>query len=132
MLRYKSELHALKDKCIKAFEKLIDFKSKNFDNLNTELEFGIRVNFALIYETLKQLEEAKLMNKEIIQQDTYYNPGIHYQRVRVNLGKIYFIELEYKKAITEYKRQSIKSAKTTRTDKNLMRNITTVLIKLGN
>jgi len=104
MLRYKSELHALKDKCIKAFEKLIDFKSKNFDNLNTELEFEIRLNLALIYETLKQLEEAKLMNKEIIQQDTYYNPGIHYQRVRVNLGKTYFIKLEYKKAITEWKR----------------------------
>jgi len=43
------------------------------------------------------------MNKEIIQQNTYYNPGIHYQRVSVNLGNIYFIKLIYKKAITEWK-----------------------------
>jgi len=43
------------------------------------------------------------MYKEIIQQDTYDNPSIHYQRVRVNLWNIYFIKLKYKKAITEWK-----------------------------
>ena len=113
MLRDKSELHAAIDKCIKAFENLIDFKSKNFDNLNTEMEFGIRLNLALIYETIKQFEEAKQMYKEIIQQDSYYNPGIQYQCVRVNLGNIYFIKLEYKKAITEWKRAIDKIGKDT-------------------
>jgi len=133
VLRHKSELHAAKDKCMQAFEKLIDFKSKNFDYLNTELEFGIRLNLALIYETLKQFEEAKQMYQEIIQQDSYYNPGIQYQRVRVNLGNIYFIELEYKKAITEWKRAIDKIGKDNKELRaNIMRNIATAHIKLGN
>ncbi len=133
VLRHKGEVHAAKEKCMSAFEKLMEFKAKNIDNLNTELEFGIRLNLALIYESLKQHEEAKQMYQEIIQQDSYFNPGIQYQRVRVNLGNLYFIEKEYKKAITEWKRAIDKIGKDNKELRaNIMRNIATAHIKLGN
>jgi intraflagellar transport protein 88 len=133
ILSSKGELNSAKDKCLQAFEKLIEFKSKNFDYLNTELEFGIRLNLALIYENLKQMEEAKQMYIEIIQQDSYYNPGIQFQRVRVNLGNIYYLEKEYKKAITEWKRAIDKISKDNKEIRaNIMRNIATAQIRLGN
>jgi len=36
ILTSKGELNSGKDKCLQAFEKLVEFKSKNFDYLNTE------------------------------------------------------------------------------------------------
>jgi intraflagellar transport protein 88 len=133
ILGSKGELNSAKDKCLQAFDKFLEIKSKNFDYLNTELEFGIRLNLALIYENLKQIEEAKQMYVEIIQQDSYYNPGIQFQRVRVNLGNIYYFEKEYKKAITEWKRAIDKISKENKELRaNIMRNIATAHIRLGN
>lgn len=111
---------------------MIEFKSKNRDYFNTELEFGIRLNLGLIYECLKQWDEAKQMYTEIVQQDDYYTPGIQYQRIRVNLGNIYYSQGEHKKAITEWKKAIDKISKENKELRaNIMRNIANAYIKLG-
>ena len=63
------------------------------------------------YEGLKTYDEAKNIYQEIIQRENYYTPGIMFQRVRVNLGNIYYLQGEYKKAITEWQRAVDKISK---------------------
>jgi intraflagellar transport protein 88 len=133
LLKYKGDLHQAKDKCTLAYDKMLEFKSKNVDYFNTELEFGIKLNLGLIYEELKLWEEAKQMYTEIVSQDNYYTPGIQYQRVRVNLGNIYFQHGEYKKAIIEWKKAVDKVNKENKDLRaNILRNIATAHIKMEN
>jgi intraflagellar transport protein 88 len=122
-----------KEKCILSYEKLMDFKSKNTDYFNIELEYGIKLNLALIYERLNLTDEAKQIYTEILQQDNYYTSGIQYQRVRINLGNIYYKANEYKKAITEWRKAVDKISKDNKELRaNILRNIANAYIKLGN
>lgn len=133
LLKYKGDLQTAKDKCLLAYEKMAEFKAKNVDYFNTELEFGIKLNLGLIYESLKLWEDAKQMYTEIVTQDNYYTPGIQFQRVRVNIGNIYFNQGEYKKAITEWKKAVDKIGKDNKELRaNIMRNIATAYIKMIN
>jgi tetratricopeptide (TPR) repeat protein len=110
----------------------MDFKSRNIDYFNSELEFGIKLNLGLVYESLKDYESAKQYYSEIVQQDNYYNPGIQSQRIRINLGNIYYMTGEYNKAITEWKKASDKISKENKELRaNIMRNIATAYIKMG-
>jgi intraflagellar transport protein 88 len=129
----KGDIYTAKEKAISAYEKLMDFKAKNSDYFNTELEFGIKLNLGIIYEGLKQYDEAKQIYSEIVSQDNYYTIGIQYQRVRVNLGNIYYAEGNYKKAITEWKKAMDKISKENKELRaNIMRNISHAYIKMGN
>jgi intraflagellar transport protein 88 len=129
----KCDHYQAKEKALLAYEKLMDFKSKNTDYFNTELEFGIKLNLGIIYEALKLYDEAKQIYSEIVQQDNYYTVGIQYQRVRVNLGNIYYSEGQYKKAITEWKKAMDKISKENKELRaNIMRNIANAHIKMGN
>jgi intraflagellar transport protein 88 len=131
-LKCKGELQQAKEKCLLSYEKLMDFKSKNNDYLNMELEFGIKLNLALIYERLNLIEEAKQIYTEILQQDNYYTSGIQYQRVRINLGNIYYKSNDYKKAITEWKKALDKISKENKELRaHISRNIANACIKLG-
>lgn len=133
ILKCKGDFHTAKDKCTSAYEKFVEFKRKNTDYFNTELEFGIKLNLGLIYEGLKQIDEAKSIYQEIVSQDNYYTPGIQYQRVRVNLGNIHYANGDYKKAITEWKRAVDKISKENKELRsNIMRNIANAHIKMGN
>jgi intraflagellar transport protein 88 len=133
ILKHKGSIQIAKEKCLLAYEKLMEFKSKNTDYFNTELEFGIKLNLALIYEGLKLNDEAKQIYNEILQQDSYYTPGIQYQRVRVNLGNLYYKSNEYKKAITEWRKAVDKINKDNKELRaNILRNIANAYIKIGN
>ncbi len=132
-LKSKGELQLSKEKCLLSYEKLIDFKSKNNDYFNIELEFGIKLNLALIYERLNLIDEAKQIYNEILQQDNYYTSGIQYHRVRINLGNIYYKSNEFKKAITEWRKAVDKISKDNKELRaNILRNIANAYIKLGN
>jgi len=129
----KGDLYKAKEKALLAYEKLMDFKSKNTEYFNTELEFGIKLNLGIVYEALKLYDEAKQIYTEIVQQDNYYTVGIQYQRIRVNLGNIYYSEGQYKKAITEWKKAMDKISKENKELRaNIMRNIANAHIKMGN
>jgi intraflagellar transport protein 88 len=111
----------------------MEFKSKNNDYFNTELEFGIKLNLAIVYEHLKLYDESKQIYQEILQQDNYFTPGIQFQRVRVNLGNLYYKNSEYKKAITEWKRAVDKINKDNKELRaNILRNIANAYIRLSN
>jgi intraflagellar transport protein 88 len=132
LLKCKGDLHQAKEKCIFALDKLVEFKSKNVDYFNTELEFGLKLNLGLIYESLKLWDEATQTYAEIVQQDNYA-PGIQYQRIRVNLGNIYYQQGEYKKALTEWKKAVDKVSKENKELRAfILRNIANAHIKLGN
>ena len=65
-----------------------DFKLQNVDYFNAEMEFGLQLNIALIYEGLKMYEDARQMYLEIVQKENYYTPGIMKDKVRINLGNL--------------------------------------------
>ena len=144
ILKFKGDLQNAKDKCSLAYEKFFDFKSKNQDYFNIELEFGMKLNLGLIHQALNQLEEAKHVYQDILKNETYYSPGIQHNRIRVNLGNIFFTiagqktdpkeKLQnYKNAITEYRKAVDKINKENKELKsNIMKNIALCHIKLGN
>ena len=74
------------------------------DYFNAEMEFGLQLNIALIYEGLKMYDDARQVYTEIVQKENYYPPGIMFQRIRVNLGNLYYTQGQYKKAITEWQK----------------------------
>jgi tetratricopeptide (TPR) repeat protein len=130
--RFKGNLQEAREKAFSAYEKLFELKNRNIEYFNTELEFGIKLNLALIFEDLKDYDSAKQYYNEILQQDNYYTQGIQYQRVRVNLGNIYYEQGEYVKAITEWKKASDKISKENKELRaNIIRNIATAYIKIG-
>lgn len=132
LLKCKGNYLSAKDKCLNAIEKLQDFKSKNIDYFNAEMEFCLQLNLALIYEGLETYDEAKNIYQEIIQRENYYTPGIMFQRVRVNLGNIYYLQGEYKKAITEWQRAVDKISKENKEIRGaILKNIANAHIKLG-
>jgi intraflagellar transport protein 88 len=82
---------------------------------------------------IKLFDEAKQIYQEILSQDNYYTPGIQYQRIRVNLGNLYFKSNELKKAITEWKRAVDKINKDNKELRaNILRSIANAYIRLGN
>ena len=132
LLKYKGDIQIAKDKCQLALDKLSELKTKNVDYFNTEMEFGIRLNLALIYEGLQLWDEAKQAYMEILQQD-YYSPGIQYQRVRINLGNIHYQQGDYKKALTEWKKAVDKVSKENKELRaQILKNIANAHIKVGN
>ena len=132
LLKCKGSFLTAKDKCLSAIEKLQEFKSKCIDYFNSELEFCLQLNLALSYEGLKTYDEAIAVYQEIIKKENYYAPGIMFQRVRVNLGNIYYIQGEYKKAITEWQRAVDKISKENKEIRGaILKNIANAQIKLG-
>jgi intraflagellar transport protein 88 len=130
--KHKGELTSAKEKCLLALEKLTDMKKKNVEYFNTELEFGIRLNLALIYEALGLWDEAKQTYLDILQQD-YYSPGVQFQRVRVNLGNLFYQQRDYKKALTEWKKAVDKISKENKELRAaILKNIANAHIKMGN
>ena len=111
LLKCRGNFLSAKDKCTAALDKLQDFKSKNIDYFNPELEFCLELNLALIYEGLKMYDDARQIYTDISQKEKYYPPGIMFQRVRVNLGNLYYIKGDYNKVITEWKKALDKIAK---------------------
>lgn len=132
LLKHKGEHTSAKEKSLLAIEKLTDMKKKNVEYFNTELEFGMRLNLAMIYEALRLWDEAKQTYLDILQQD-YYSPAVQFQRVRVNLGNIYYQQGDYKKASTEWKKAVDKVSKENKELRALiLKNIANAYIKMGN
>ena len=97
------------------------------------MEFGIQLNLGLIYEGLKMFDDAKQMYMEILQKENYYTPGIMFQKVRVNIGNIYYNQGEYRKAITEWQKAVDKISKDNKEMRGMiLRNIANAHIKSGN
>ena len=132
LLKCKGNFVQAKEKCLNAYDKLQDFKSKNIDYFNAEMEFGIQLNLGLIYEGLKMFDDAKQMYMEILQKENYYTPGIMFQKVRVNIGNIYYNQGEYRKAITEWQKAVDKISKDNKEMRGMiLRNIANAHIKSG-
>jgi intraflagellar transport protein 88 len=132
LLKYKGDNQLAKEKCNLALEKLTDMKTKNVDYFNSELEFGIRLNLGLCYENLALWEDAKQTYLDILKVD-YYTAGIQFQRIRVNLGNIYYQQGDYKKALTEWKKAVDKISKENKDLRaNILKNIANAHIKMGN
>ena len=53
LLKCKGNFVQAKEKCLNAYDKLQDFKSKNIDYFNAEMEVGIQLNLGIKYEGLK-------------------------------------------------------------------------------
>lgn len=114
-------------------EKLNDFKRKNQEYFNSELDFTIRLNLGLIYEYMNNYEEAKSVYLEILKKESEYQQGIQVSRIRVNIGNIYFKTEQYKEAIKEYQRAYDKLGKENKDLKaNISRNIGLAQIRLNN
>ena len=58
LLKCRGNFRAAKEKALTATKKMQDFKSTNPDYFNAEMEFGLHLNLALIYEGLKMVEDA--------------------------------------------------------------------------
>lgn len=133
VLKFKKDYHNAKDKCLHALEKLNDFKRKNQEYFNSELDFTIRLNLGLIYEYMNNYEEAKSVYMEILKKESEYQQGIQVSRIRVNIGNIYFKTEQYKEAIKEYQRAYDKLGKENKDLKaNISRNIGLAQIRLNN
>lgn len=133
MLKCKGDYHQAKDKCLGAMEKLIDFRRKNPEYFNSELEFGIKLNLGLIYEYMNNLEEAKATYMDMLKNESHYIPGIQVIRIRVNIGNIHFKTENYKEAIKEYQKAFDKISKENKELKaNISRNIGLAQIRLAN
>ena len=131
LLKCRGNFRAAKEKALSAYKKINDFKSQNVDYFNAEMEFGIQLNIALIYEGLKMYEEAKQMYLEIVQKENYYTPGIMKDKIRINLGNLYYKQGEYQKAIIEWKKAVDKISKDNKEMRGLvLRNIANAHIKL--
>ena len=131
LLKCEENYVAAKDKCLTAYEKLNDYKMKNMDYANAELEFCIQLNLGLIYEGLKMYDDARQVYTDIIQKENYYPPAVMFQRVRVNLGNLYYIQGQYKKAITEWQKAVDKIPKENKEIRGaILKNIANAQIKL--
>ena len=109
-----------------------DFKLQNVDYFNAEMEFGLQLNIALIYEGLKMYEDARQKYLEIVQKENYYSPGIMKDKIRINIGNLYYRQGDYPKAIIEWKKAVDKISKDNKEMRGLvLRNIANAQIKLG-
>ena len=132
LLKCRGNYKAAKDKALSAYDKLTDFKNQNLDYFNAEMEFGLQLNIALIYEALKMYDDARTMYLDIVQKENYYTPGIMKDKIRINLGNLYYKQGEYKKAITEWQKAVDKISKENKELRGLvLRNIANANIKLG-
>lgn len=129
----KKDYRGAKDKCLNAMEKLTNFRRKNPEYFNSELEFGIKLNLGLIYEYMENLEEAKNVYNEILKNESHYISGIQVARIRVNIGNIHFKNEQYKEAIKEYQKAYDKIDKGNKDLKaNIAKNIGLAQIKQNN
>ena len=132
LLKCRGNYVQAKEKALIAYDKLNEFKNKNIDYFNAEMEFGIQLNLALIYEGLKMWEDARQIYTEIVQKENYYTPGIMFQKIRINLGNLYYMQGEYKKAITEWHKAVDKIPKENKEMRGqILKNIANANIKLG-
>ena len=75
------------------------------------MEFGLHLNLSLIYEGLKTFEDALQIYLDIIQRENYYSPGIMKDKIRINIGNLYCRQVDYQKAIIEWKKAVDKISK---------------------
>jgi len=69
---------------------------------------------------------------EILAKENYYTPGIMFQKIRINLGNLYYNQGEYKKAITEWHKAVDKISKDNKEMRgSILKNIALAYIKLG-
>ena len=99
ILKSKGNYRAAKEKASLASKKMSDFKLQNSDYFNAEMEFGLQLNLALIYEGLKMFEDALQVYLDIVQKENYYSPGIMKDKIRINIGNLYYKQGDYQKAI---------------------------------
>lgn len=133
VLKCKGDFYQAKDKCLVAMDKLQEFRKKNPEYFNSELEFGIKLNLGLIYQYMNNLDEAKAIYSEILKNESHYIPGIQVARVRVNIGNIHFKNENYKEAIKEYQKAYDKINKENKDLKaNISRNIGLCYIRMVN
>ena len=131
ILKCKGNFRAAKEKALTATKKMNDFKSTNPDYFNAEMEFGLHLNLALIYEGLKMFEDALQIYLDIVQRENYYSPGIMKDKIRINIGNLYYKQGEYQKAIIEWKKAVDKISKENKELRGLVqRNIANAYIKL--
>ena len=132
LLKCRGNFRAAKEKALSAYKKMNDFKLQNVDYFNAEMEFGLQLNIALIYEGLKMYEDARQMYLEIVQKENYYTPGIMKDKIRINLGNLYYKQGDYQNAIKEWKKAVDKISKDNKEMRGLvLRNIANAHIKLG-
>ena len=132
LLKCRGNYRAAKEKALSAYKKMNDFKLQNVDYFNAEMEFGLQLNIALIYEGLKMYEDARQMYSEIVQKENYYTPGIMKDKIRINLGNLYYKQGDYQNAIKEWKKAVDKISKDNKEMRGLvLRNIANANIKLG-
>ena len=132
LLKCKGNFRAAKEKALSAEKKLNDFKLQNVDYFNAEMEFGLQLNIALIYEGLKMYEDARQKYLEIVQKENYYSPGIMKDKIRINLGNLYYKQGDFQNAIKEWKKAVDKISKDNKEMRGLvLRNIANAQIKLG-
>ena len=111
ILKCKGNFRAAKEKALTAYKKMTDFKQQNQDYFNAEMEFGLQLNIALIYEGLKMFEDALQIYLDIVQKENYYSPGIMKDKIRINIGNLYYKQGDYQKAIIEWKKAVDKISK---------------------
>ena len=132
ILKCKGNFRAAKEKALTAYKKMTDFKQQNQDYFNAEMEFGLQLNIALIYEGLKMFEDALQIYLDIVQKENYYSPGIMKDKIRINIGNLYYKQGDYQKAIIEWKKAVDKISKENKELRGLvLRNIANAHIKLG-
>ena len=132
LLKCRGNFRGAKEKALSAYKKMNDFKLQNVDYFNAEMEFGLQLNIALIYEGLKMYEDARQMYLEIVQKENYYTPGIMKDKIRINLGNLYYKQGDYQNAIKEWKKAVDKISKDNKEMRGLvLRNIANANIKLG-
>lgn len=133
LLKCKNELYEAKDKCMLALGKLEDYKRK-YDQkyFNSELDFGIKLNLGLIYQQMKNYDEAKAVYQEILKLEGNYVSGIQVARVRINIGNIHYGQGKYKEAIKEYQKTYDKINKDNKDLRaNILKNISLAQAKLS-
>lgn len=132
LLKCKGQLEAAKDKCRQANRKLQAFKQNNVEYSNVELDFGIKLNLALICQGLNHIEEAVHIYKDILQLEGIEGTkSIQHYRVRINLGNINFQQNNFKAAIVEYKKALNHITKeNAELRANVLRNMAAAYIKL--
>ena len=131
LLKCKGNFRAAKEKALSATKKMSDFKTANTDYFNAEMEFGLNLNLALIYEGLKMYEDALQIYTDIVQRENYYSPGIMKDKIRINIGNLYYKQGDYQKAIIEWKKAVDKISKENKELRGLvLRNIANAHIKL--
>jgi len=133
ILKNKKEFQNAKEKGTMAIEIFHEYKSKNQDYINIDLEFGLKLNLALINHQMDALEDAKVLYQDILKLENYYSPVTQHHKIRINLGNILYQQGEYKPAITEYKKAKDKISKENKELRaNIMKNIGMTHIKMGN